>query len=96
MKELLIKILDIFGLAFWIEVVTDTPSCVYYFGPFLSKKEAEAAKIGYIEDLHSEGAQITKVQVKRCKTNPKQLTIFEDKEDWLSLPPFSALTSQAY
>lgn len=76
MKEILISLLNFFGLAWWVEVVTATPRCTYYFGPFLTASEAAAAKVGYIEDLESEGAQGIKVVVKRCK--PENLTIADD------------------
>jgi Domain of unknown function (DUF1816) len=73
---MLSKILEFLGLAFWVEIVTDNPKCTYYFGPFLSAKEAESAKSGYIEDLENEGAQGIAVTVKRCK--PSNLTIFDE------------------
>ncbi|HLO51036.1 MAG TPA: DUF1816 domain-containing protein [Kamptonema sp.] len=76
MKELLISLLNFFGLAWWVEVVTVTPRCTYYFGPFLGASEANTAKVGYIEDLESEGAQGITVSVKRCK--PGNLTIADD------------------
>ncbi|HEY9833141.1 MAG TPA: DUF1816 domain-containing protein [Stenomitos sp.] len=76
MKEVLIKILQFLGMAFWVEIVTDNPRCTYYFGPFFDEKEALAAKGGYIEDLEIEGAQGISVNIKRCK--PSNLTIFED------------------
>lgn len=77
MKEFMLKILQLMGLAFWVEIVTDNPSCTYYFGPFLNEKEAGIAKDGYIEDLENEGAQGINVKVKRCK--PSDLTIFEEE-----------------
>jgi len=76
MKEVLIKVLNLLGLAFWVEIVTETPRCTYYFGPFVSTQEAEQAKGGYVEDLENEGAQGISVTVKRCK--PTNLTIFDD------------------
>ncbi len=75
-KEFLINIFQNFGWAWWVEIVTQTPRCTYYFGPFLSVKEANAAKGGYIEDLEQEGAQGITVAMKRC--NPAILTISEE------------------
>ncbi|MGF1480561.1 MAG: DUF1816 domain-containing protein [Cyanophyceae cyanobacterium] len=79
MKELLIGLLDNVGIACWVEIITEVPSCTYYFGPFLTRKEAELAQSGYIEDLETEGAQGIRATVKRCK--PSQLTIFDDVEE---------------
>jgi hypothetical protein len=76
MKEVLIKILQFLGLAFWVEIVTDNPRCTYYFGPFFNEKEAVAAQGGYIEDIENEGAQGISVKIKRCK--PNNLTIFDE------------------
>jgi hypothetical protein len=91
MKELLIKILDIFGLACWLEIITDKPRCTYYFGPFLTAKDAYEAQEGYIEDLKNEGTQGIKVTLKRCK--PHNLTIFDErgeKEEFERIPTFSS------
>lgn len=79
MKEILMTILEFFGLAWWVEVITETPKCTYYFGPFLTAKEAQAAQAGYIEDLEHEGAKGIRVEIKRCK--PKELTIDEAADD---------------
>jgi hypothetical protein len=75
-KELLINAFQYFGLAWWVEVVTQNPRCTYYFGPFLSSSDAKTAIKGYVEDLEQEGAQGIIVKVKRCK--PENLTIAED------------------
>ncbi len=76
MQESLTGLLDFFGLAWWVEITTDSPRCTYYFGPFGSSKEAEMAKPGYVEDLQQEGAQGIAIAIKRCK--PTKLTIFDE------------------
>ncbi|MBE9004110.1 DUF1816 domain-containing protein [Fortiea sp. LEGE XX443] len=76
MKEALINIFNSFGLAWWVEIVTQNPRCTYYFGPFLSSADAKLVLKGYVEDLELEGAQGIQVNVKRCK--PDDLTIAED------------------
>lgn len=85
-KDLLLNVVRFFGLAFWIEIVTDKPNCTYYFGPFLSRGEAQMAEGGYVEDLREEGVQQLEVTVKRCK--PQELTIFNEPEDleWVKQP----------
>ncbi len=75
-KEILISILQFFGWAWWVEVATENPRCTYYFGPFMTYKEAESAKSGYIEDLLTEGAEGITLNIKRCK--PQDLTIDYD------------------
>lgn len=90
LKEGLINLFQSLGWAWWVEIVTQTPRCTYYFGPFLSSKEANAAKTGYMEDLEHEGAQGISVAVKRCK--PANLTISEelgDRFDRKTTPAFS-------
>ncbi|MEG4230963.1 DUF1816 domain-containing protein [Microcoleus sp. Pol11C3] len=76
MKEFLISLLNFFGLAWWVEVKTSAPRCIYYFGPFLTAPEAESAKAGYIEDLENEGAEGLRVSILRCK--PLTLTVADD------------------
>lgn len=91
MKELWTNVLNAFGKAWWVEIVTESPRCTYYFGPFASSTEAESAKSGYIEDLEQEGAQGIKLAIKRCK--PEKLTIFDeaDVNSWgKSKPAFSS------
>lgn len=75
-QELWLSLIDFFGLAWWVEIVTDSPSCTYYFGPFVSADEATNHQIGYIEDLESEAAQGIQVAIGRCK--PLRITIERD------------------
>lgn len=94
MKEVLTKILQFLGLAFWVEIVTDNPNCTYYFGPFSTEEEATSSRAGYVEDLENEGAQGILVNIKRCK--PTDLTIFDesgDQNDPQGLPSFSGQPS---
>lgn len=79
MKELLIRLLELFQLACWLEITTDNPRCTYYFGPFLTQAEAEVAQYGYVEDLKEEGAMGISVAIKRFK--PRDLTIFNELEE---------------
>ncbi|BFM39739.1 DUF1816 domain-containing protein [Synechocystis sp. LKSZ1] len=79
MKELVLQFLNLLGLAHWVEIVTTTPRCTYYFGPFLSREEAETAQRGYLEDLQGEEAQGIAITIKRCK--PQNLTIFEQSRE---------------
>lgn len=72
-KEIFIKVLEFIGFAFWIEIKTDKPTCIYYFGPFLTKTEAENAQSGYVEDLQNEGTQGIFVEIKRCKPDRKSV-----------------------
>jgi hypothetical protein len=65
--------LQLVGQAWWVEITTEKPHCIYYFGPFTTEVEADAAKSGYIEDLESESAQGIRVNIKRCK--PTEITI---------------------
>lgn len=57
----------------WIEILTDNPNYMYYFGVFDNYWEAEWSKNGYIQDLKQEASEIVNIQIKKCQ--PKQLTI---------------------
>jgi hypothetical protein len=65
-------LLDFSGQAWWVEIFTAQPYCIYYFGPFASYQEAQIAITGYRQDLEEEAAQGIQIQVKRCR--PQQLT----------------------
>lgn len=69
--------LEKMGMAWWVEIVTEEPKCIYYFGPFARANEAKLSLGGYIEDLEEEGAQVIAVDIKRGQ--PRELTIFEDE-----------------
>lgn len=71
--------LEKMGIAWWIEIITNQPQCIYYFGPFSSSYDAQASSDDYLADLEAEKAQIINVDIKRGQ--PKQLTIFEDEFD---------------
>ena len=75
--EVWTSILDFGGQAWWVEVLTNRPKCMYYFGPFADAGSAKLAVAGYVEDLEGEFAQGIETQIKRCK--PDRLTI--DLED---------------
>jgi Domain of unknown function (DUF1816) len=81
-KELLTNAYQELGLAWWVELKTQTPNCTYYFGPFLSATDAKVAIKGYIEDLEQEGAQGISFDIKRCK-QPSILTIADDLGEWI-------------
>ena len=60
----------------WLEIHTENPQCIYYFGPFDSAGEARDLQDGYLEDLMAEQAQIVAVEIKQCQ--PQQLTICQE------------------
>lgn len=93
MKEILISLLDSFGLAYWVKIVSDNPLCTYYFGPFLTSDEAEKAQEGYVEDLIGEGARVDKLEIMRCK--PQNLTVYDESNEPLNIQ-LSAFSGQTY
>jgi hypothetical protein len=92
MKELLISLLNFFGLAVWVEIDTENPICTYYFGPFLNRSDANAEKQGYIEDIQDENATVIQVKIKRCK--PSALTILETSKTLVTQRIVSHLGTQ--
>jgi hypothetical protein len=68
--------LNLLGQAWWIEIKTVQPKCIYYFGPFIDRHDANLSIFGYVEDLESESAQGIQTYVKRCK--PAELTIYDN------------------
>lgn len=62
----------------WVKIITATPRCTYYFGPFDSVQEAKLNQSGYIEDLEQEGAIGIAVDI--LQDQPTVLTIDEEDE----------------
>ncbi|HEY9674558.1 MAG TPA: DUF1816 domain-containing protein [Waterburya sp.] len=69
--------LEKMGMAWWVEIITQEPQCIYYFGPFARASEAKLLLGGYIDDLEEEGAQVIAIDIKRGQ--PSNLTIIEDE-----------------
>ncbi|EAW35232.1 DUF1816 domain-containing protein [Lyngbya sp. PCC 8106] len=76
-EEIFTSYLEKMGLACWIEVVTESPKCIYYFGPFASGIEAQHSVEGYLEDLQSENTKIFELNIKRGI--PKSMTILPEE-----------------
>lgn len=64
-------------MPWWIEIKTNQPYCIYYFGPFDTIGQARRNRGGYIEDLVEEKAYGITAEIKQC--SPNNLTIFEDE-----------------
>jgi hypothetical protein len=64
-------------LAWWLEVGTLNPLCIYYFGPFEIEQEAFRAKQGFLQDLRNENSIIVFARCNFCK--PRQLTIHQNE-----------------
>ncbi|QMS86178.1 DUF1816 domain-containing protein (plasmid) [Nostoc edaphicum CCNP1411] len=77
-KKVFLDFLLKLDTSWWLEISTDKPHCIYYFGPFRNVKEAETAYLGYVEDLENEAAQGIVVNIKRCK--PEVLTVFDEDD----------------
>jgi Domain of unknown function (DUF1816) len=60
-------------LGWWVEVFTQEPPCLYYFGAFDTLSEAEDSKHGYVQDLIEEGSKGIKFELQMCQ--PKRLTV---------------------
>jgi hypothetical protein len=64
--------------AWWVKVVTQSPRCTYYFGPFDSATEADLNQPGYVQDLQQEGATGIAVLISQCQ--PEYLTFCEEDD----------------
>ncbi|MDJ0568036.1 MAG: DUF1816 domain-containing protein [Pleurocapsa sp. MO_192.B19] len=65
-------------LSWWLEIKTAKPYYIYYFGPFVSPKEARLYQAGYVEDLVKEEAEVIAIKLKKC--HPLKLTICHESE----------------
>ena len=62
------------GLAWWAKVETEAPNVVYWFGPFLTKKNLKGNLEIFLNDLNQEGSKKITHSLMRCKKN-EPLTI---------------------
>ena len=60
---------------YWIEIKTENPSCIYYFGHFDHPLAAKLMQQGYIDDLVDENAIVVSAKIKQCDVD--KLTIPE-------------------
>jgi carboxylesterase type B len=65
----------------WIKIITQSPACTYYFGPFDSRQEAQVNQNDYLQDLQAEAAQVTSTQILQ-QSPPQQLTVCEDESEF--------------
>lgn len=80
LKSTLITIWENLGMATWIEITTSDPHYTYYFGPFLTQREAEEHKPAFIADLEAEGATGIEVKFRQCQ-RPEILTVDHSHAD---------------
>ena len=55
------------GLAWWARVETGTPSAIYWYGPFLTKRGLNENLELFLEDIYNEGSIEVKHSIIRCK-----------------------------
>lgn len=66
-------------LKWWVKIDTQSPKCIYYFGPFDSAQEAEKSYGEYLQDLQQEGARGINIKIQQCQ--PQKLTIFDEEAE---------------
>jgi len=57
-EEFFMSYLEKTGKAWWVKIMTKNPDYLYYFGLFVSHREAQLSQLGYIEDLERERPQL--------------------------------------
>ena len=55
------------GLAWWAKIETTKPNVIYWFGPFLTKRNLTENLVFFIDDLKEEGFKDIKQSIVRCK-----------------------------
>lgn len=64
------------SLGWWLQVDTQNPIGIRYFGPFRSQEEAESLKYKYCLDLTHDHIRVLDCRAKFCQ--PRQLVIDEN------------------
>jgi len=65
-----------YELGWWLEILTAQPLCLYYFGAFTTRQEAESQQDGFIEDLLQENALLLSTNLQFLQ--PNQITLIGD------------------
>ena len=55
------------GLAWWAKVETSSPSTIYWYGPFLTRRSLNEKLKMFLEDLSNEHSGVIKHSIDRCK-----------------------------
>ncbi len=55
------------GFAWWAKIETNNPNAIYWFGPFLTKRNLEHKVSGFIQDLSEEGIGSIDQSIIRCR-----------------------------
>lgn len=74
--------LDRCGKAWWVEITTTNPAINYYFGPFISAKEAGIAQPSYMEAIEHKGEQIQGVRIQQYKPTFLSILTRESPESY--------------
>jgi len=64
-------------VGWWVEIITQSPFCTYYFGAFDTLDRAEIAKSCYVEALEQDGACGISTRVQQG--SPTNISHFEDE-----------------
>ena len=73
-NKLIRKLGNKLGLAWWAKVETHSPDVIYWFGPFLTKKNLEGNLKTFITELNDEGSKDISHTLIRCRKS-EPLTI---------------------
>ena len=65
--KLIRKLGNKLGLAWWAKVETQAPDVIYWFGPFLTRKNLEVNLEIFLGDLNDEGSKNITHSLMRCK-----------------------------
>ncbi len=55
------------GLAWWAKIETDNPNSIYWFGPFLTKRNLKNKVAVFMNDLTEEGIESMDHSFIRCR-----------------------------
>ena len=65
-KKLIRNLGNKLGLAWWAKVETGTPSVIYWYGPFLTRRGLHENLEKFLSDLSDEGSKDIKHNIFRC------------------------------
>ena len=55
------------GFAWWAKIETNNPNAIYWFGPFLTRRNLNYKVTAFVQDLSEEGIGSIDQRIVRCR-----------------------------
>ncbi|MBX2865010.1 MAG: DUF1816 domain-containing protein [Leptolyngbyaceae cyanobacterium MAG.088] len=78
MENLINQVFGLLNKSWWLEIMTASPSCGYFFGPFDSESEALEQQLRHVKDIEYQGHEVLLVSVVRRQAPEKRMVHYSE------------------